>query len=169
MAGLVGTKRSIYQKVCFNLNFISFSFKLLLIINIFIILDPHITLHFSFSSRQNFSAILFYASNFRKLNAQVFSRAKIYFSSIVELSKNENDNFKTNLNNNYNNDSSIFSARSIDFNYPIDTKFETGRWIRIPIMPSRIAHSLKIELYFADFAEWILLSEVKFQSGKINF
>lgn len=130
--------------------------------------SQHITLQFFFSNRQNFSAISFYVSNFRKLNAQVFCRAKIYFSSIFESIKKKNENsfqindfFSNKIKNN-----TIFSPRLVDFDYPTDTKFETGRWVRIPIMPNRIAHSLKIKLYFADFAEWILLSEVKFESSK---
>lgn len=102
----------------------------------------------------------------------MFRRAKIYFSS-VEWNRNDDaDNFhlrSNDIKNQTKSENSLFSARSIDFDYPMDTKFETGRWVRIPITPNRIANRLKVKLYFAEFVEWILLSEVKFESGKLFF
>lgn len=101
---------------------------------------------FTFKTRQNLSAILFHTSNWRKNHAQLFPHATVYVSSNLEAT-------------------SKFSTRNIEFDQVEDRQFESARWVRIPI-PNRIVHKLRVELYLADESDWLLISEVKFESGK---
>ncbi|VDK17333.1 unnamed protein product [Anisakis simplex] len=108
---------------------------------------PKVTIEFIFSEQQNISAISLHTSNFLKHNAQVFEHAHIWFS------RRGND---------------LYSPRTVHFSYLPDNTFESARWVRIPIS-DRLAKKLRIELKMTDDAEWLLLSEVKFESGNIPF
>uniref|UniRef100_A0A914NAX6 F5/8 type C domain-containing protein n=1 Tax=Meloidogyne incognita TaxID=6306 RepID=A0A914NAX6_MELIC len=100
-----------------------------------------IPLEFLFKRKQNLSAILLHTSNFRKRGAHIFSSARLHFSPL----------------------GGEFSTRIIEKKFPEDSQFENARWIRIPI-PQRIASHLRIELFFGLEADWLLLSEIKFET-----
>uniref|UniRef100_A0A915ATJ7 receptor protein-tyrosine kinase n=1 Tax=Parascaris univalens TaxID=6257 RepID=A0A915ATJ7_PARUN len=108
---------------------------------------PTITIEFLFSEQRNISAISLYTSNFLKHHAQVFEHAHVSFSPRGD---------------------DLFSPRTVHFNYLPDTNFESSRWVRIPIH-DRLAKRLRLELTMTEEAEWLLLSEVKFESGNIPF
>ncbi|VDM41070.1 unnamed protein product [Toxocara canis] len=106
-----------------------------------------VIIEFAFSEQRNISAISLHTSNFLKHRAQVFEHAHVSFSSRGD---------------------DLFSPRTVHFNYLPDTTFESARWVRIPIR-DRLAKRLRIELTMTEDAEWLLLSEVKFESGNIPF
>lgn len=60
---------------------------------------------------------------------------------------------------------SDFSPRKIKFEQNEDRQFETARWVRIPI-PNRIVRKIRAKLFLADQSDWLLISEVKFETGK---
>lgn len=97
---------------------------------------------FEFADRQNISAIQLHTSNSFKRGAEVFSNAKVYFSPT---------------------DSDTFPDRFVDFEYVADGLFDTSRWIKIPVSPQRVAKKVKVVLTFA--SDWLLVSEVQFESG----
>ncbi|KAE9547930.1 hypothetical protein FO519_008859 [Halicephalobus sp. NKZ332] len=105
-----------------------------------------VVLEFIFSERRNFSSIFFHVSNSRKHGAELFSEAKIFFS---------------------NSDDDFYSSRIVNFEQIPDLKFETSRWVKI-FLNYRVAKKIKIELSFGETAEWLLVSEVKFESKKIS-
>uniref|UniRef100_A0A914Y7Y0 F5/8 type C domain-containing protein n=1 Tax=Panagrolaimus superbus TaxID=310955 RepID=A0A914Y7Y0_9BILA len=106
-----------------------------------------ISAEFRFNERRNFTAISLHTSNFRKLGAQLFSEAVILFST---------------------SDDDLYSSRIVKFEQQPDFTFETSRWVRIPIN-SRLAKKLRIDLTFGDSAEYLLISEIKFESNNVAF
>ncbi|MFH4981203.1 hypothetical protein AB6A40_007912 [Gnathostoma spinigerum] len=108
---------------------------------------PAINIDLNFAEQRNFSAIYLHTSNFLKHQARVFEQAIISFSLRGD---------------------GVFSPRTVNFEYPSDEKFESARWVRIPIS-DRLATKVRIELFMADNSEWLLLSEIKFESGNIPF
>lgn len=81
---------------------------------------------------------------FGRLFLQVFSHARTFFSL---------DGLK-------------FSPEPVHFSYMPDLVMEHSRNVTIKLH-QRIGRYVKLQLYFA--SRWILLSEVSFQSGKLQF
>lgn len=106
-----------------------------------------ISLEFNFGERRNFTAISLHTSNSRKLGAELFSGAVVLFST---------------------SDDDLFSSRIVRFEQQPDVAFESARWVRIPIN-SRLAKKIRIDLTFGDSADYLLLSEVKFESNNVAF
>ncbi|KAL7078092.1 hypothetical protein ACQ4LE_002564, partial [Meloidogyne hapla] len=103
-------------------------------------LGKFVPLEFLFKRKQNLSAILLHTSNFRKRGARIFISIRLHFSPF----------------------GGEFSTRIIEKKFPEDSQFEHSRWIRIPI-PQRIASRIRIELFFDFNADWLLLSEIRFE------
>uniref|UniRef100_A0AC34F652 Uncharacterized protein n=1 Tax=Panagrolaimus sp. ES5 TaxID=591445 RepID=A0AC34F652_9BILA len=106
-----------------------------------------ILMEFNFNERRNFTAISLHTSNSRKLGAELFSEAVVLFST---------------------SDDYLYSSRIVKFEQQPDLAFETSRWVRIPIN-SRLAKKLRIDLTFGDSAEYLLISEIKFESNNVAF
>lgn len=97
--------------------------------------------NFNFSHQKNFSSIRFYTSN-------LFTRQIYLFQSIrIESCERKENSW-------------------IDQRIPPDTDDSSARWIEIFIeeKTSLITHCLDIQLEFSDRSEWILLSEIEFNS-----
>ncbi|KAK0403584.1 hypothetical protein QR680_017009 [Steinernema hermaphroditum] len=106
-----------------------------------------VSISVEFTSRRNISTVSLHTSNFNRYGASVFEKAVLSFRPSV---------------------TSRFSPRIIEFEYVADKNFETARWVRIPV-PDRLAVEMRIELFFASEAEWLLLSEIKIESSKTAF
>uniref|UniRef100_A0A1I7ZFJ6 receptor protein-tyrosine kinase n=1 Tax=Steinernema glaseri TaxID=37863 RepID=A0A1I7ZFJ6_9BILA len=109
-----------------------------------LLLGTPVTLSVEFASRRNISSVSIHTSNFNRYGAAVFSKATLSFRPST---------------------TSRFSPRRIEFEYVADKNFETARWVRIPV-PDRLAVEMKIELFFAAEAEWLLVSEMKIESSE---
>ncbi len=104
------------------------------------------TIVFEFGERRNVSALSLYTNNWSKNGAREFETARVYFSDDT--------------------DGLLYSDRYIRFEADEDGDVRmsmASRWIRIAI-PHRLAKRLKVQLTLA--ADWLLLSEVKFESSK---
>ncbi|TKR80107.1 hypothetical protein L596_014236 [Steinernema carpocapsae] len=106
-----------------------------------------VVINIEFTSRRNISSVSLHTSNFNRYGAAVFDKAVLSFRPAV---------------------TSRFSPRIIEFEYVADKNFETARWVRIPV-PDRLAVEMRIELFFASGAEWLLVSEMRFESTKTAF
>uniref|UniRef100_A0A7E4V949 receptor protein-tyrosine kinase n=1 Tax=Panagrellus redivivus TaxID=6233 RepID=A0A7E4V949_PANRE len=102
-----------------------------------------VILEFNFSTRRNFSAISLHTSNSRKNGAGLFSQARVMFSMA---------------------DDDHYSQRIVHFEQTPDTVFESARWVRIGVN-SRLGRRVRLELVFGDDSEWLLVSEVRFESN----
>uniref|UniRef100_A0A183CWC3 F5/8 type C domain-containing protein n=1 Tax=Gongylonema pulchrum TaxID=637853 RepID=A0A183CWC3_9BILA len=100
-----------------------------------------ITVEMLFAKKKVINAISFHVSNSLKSGAQVFEEAHVSFSSQGGGS---------------------YSPRTLHFNYIPDRNFQTARWVRIPV-PSRVAKEIRVELNLPTDADWLLLSEIKFE------
>ncbi|KAI1716552.1 protein tyrosine kinase domain-containing protein [Ditylenchus destructor] len=112
--------------------------------------EARVTINFIFGGYQNFSALLLHTNNFHKHGAALFRKVRISFGTVLH------------------DKSVIFSPRVVQIVYPADWNFDTARWVRIPI-PHRIGRRLKVELDIAEEADWLLISEVKFESDNVSF
>uniref|UniRef100_A0A915D6X7 receptor protein-tyrosine kinase n=1 Tax=Ditylenchus dipsaci TaxID=166011 RepID=A0A915D6X7_9BILA len=110
-----------------------------------------VPIEFHFARRQNFSALLLHVNNQHRHNAQVFQHAQLHFAQIA--SEDENNPV-------------VYSPRTVNFSYPTDRAFHNARWVRIPI-PHRIAQRIRLEMWLGEQADWLLVSEVKFESGNV--
>ncbi|XP_031776700.1 discoidin domain-containing receptor 2 isoform X2 [Nasonia vitripennis] len=102
-------------------------------------LGQPVEITFEFDYGRNFTAMHLHTSNFFTKDVQVFSHAKVYFSST----------------------SSLFNGEPVHFSYIPDLMFEQARDVTIKLH-SRAGRFIKLQLYFA--AHWIMLSEVSFES-----
>uniref|UniRef100_A0A0K0ER77 receptor protein-tyrosine kinase n=1 Tax=Strongyloides stercoralis TaxID=6248 RepID=A0A0K0ER77_STRER len=107
-----------------------------------------VTMKFYFKNKQNITAINFYTNNFFKLKSMIFKKA------IIKISPTG--------------DEKTFSKRSIEFSYEPDLIYPTSRWVRIPIS-SRVGKLIKVDLYLSSAADFLLISEVKFETNRILF
>ena len=101
---------------------------------------PPVDLLFEFNSVRNFSSVRFHTNNMFTKDVRVFRMAKLYFS----------------IGGKY------FLNQPVVYNFMRDTLMEYSRPVIIPAQ-HRIGKFVKVELYFD--ARWILLSEIKFESG----
>lgn len=107
-------------------------------------LGPFISLEFIFARHQNLSALLLHTSNFRRHGAALFHTIRVFFAPF----------------------GGKYSQRIVQLEMPVDDKFETARWLRVPI-PHRVASRLRVEISFGAGADWLLLSEVRFETADI--
>nr|XP_018915539.1 PREDICTED: discoidin domain-containing receptor 2-like [Bemisia tabaci] len=98
---------------------------------------------FEFDRMRNFSAMYLHSNNLYSKNVQVFSRAKVYFSTGGQQ----------------------FSLEPVHFTYMTDHVIEQARNVTIKLH-HKCAKFLKVQLYFAD--KWILISEVSFESEPVD-
>uniref|UniRef100_A0A0N4Z133 receptor protein-tyrosine kinase n=1 Tax=Parastrongyloides trichosuri TaxID=131310 RepID=A0A0N4Z133_PARTI len=105
-----------------------------------------VSMKFYFKDKQNLTGINFYTNNFFKHKSLIFKKAIIKLSSTG--------------------DEGAYSKRSVEFSYEPDLIYSNSRWIRIPI-PSRIAKLVKVDLYLPSKADFLLISEVKFETNLI--
>nr|CAI5864945.1 unnamed protein product [Callosobruchus analis] len=96
---------------------------------------------FEFDKVRNFSAAYLHTNNLFTSEVQVFSHARVFFST----------------------NGHSFNPEPVHFSYMPDLVMEHSRNVTIKLH-HRFGRFLKIQLYFA--SKWILLSEVAFDSGK---
>lgn len=98
---------------------------------------------FDFDVLRNFSAVHIHCNNLFSKDVRVFSRAEVYFS----------------VGGRY------FSGNPVHYEYLRDTVIEIARYVIIPI-PNRVGRKVKLLLFFD--ARWIMVSEVRFDSGELS-
>ncbi len=105
--------------------------------------SPPVEIIFEFDQVRNFSSARLHSNNLFSKSVHVFKRARLFFS----------------VGGMYYNDPPV------EFMYLKDTLMEFSRPVIIPI-PYRVGRYVKMELYYE--SRWILISEIKFESGKHN-
>lgn len=106
--------------------------------------NGYVELLFKFDQIRNFSSVSLFTNNFFTKNVQVFAKAKVMFSVGGEF----------------------YNGQVISYSYIADKMLENARNVTINLH-NRIARFIKMHLYFAD--EWIMLSEVAFDSIPVDF
>ncbi|XP_063234140.1 discoidin domain-containing receptor 2-like [Bacillus rossius redtenbacheri] len=105
--------------------------------------DNYVEMIFEFDDVRNFSAVHVFTNNFFSRGVQVFSRAKILFS----------------------NGGQFYNGKPLSFSYMPDPALEHARNVSVRLH-QRAGRFLKLRLYFA--AEWIMVSEVLFESAAVD-
>ncbi len=103
---------------------------------------PPVSIIFEFDNVRNFTAVRFYCNNLFSKEVRAFRKAKLYFS----------------IGGKY------YQETPVVYDYMRDTLIEFARYVIIPIQ-HRVARYIKADLYFD--ARWMMVSEVKFDSGEI--
>ena len=103
--------------------------------------QPPVQLIFAFDQVRNFTSLRIYCNNLFTKDVRVFRRATVHFS----------------IGGQY------YQEKPVVYDYMRDTLMEFARPVIIHL-PNRIAKFVRILLYFD--ARWIMVSEVKFESGK---
>jgi len=106
--------------------------------------QPIIEIIFEFERVRNFSTVRFHVNNMFSKEVRAFRRAVLYFSV----------------------GGVTYRQQPVVYDYMRDTLIDFARNVIINV-PNRIGRFLKVELYFD--ARWIMLSEVRFESGKMTF
>ncbi|KAI6173513.1 hypothetical protein M3Y98_01089400 [Aphelenchoides besseyi] len=107
-----------------------------------------VVIDFHFDARQNISAVAFHVANQPKRRAHVFQTARLQFGMESGVGKTE----------------PFFSSRGQRVEEEIDHNFDSARWVRISV-PQRLCNILRAELTMAKEAEWLLISEVRFEGA----
>ena len=100
---------------------------------------------FEFERVRNFTAVRFHANNMFSKDVRVFRRAVLWFSISGVVYREQT---------------------SVVFDYMRDTLIEFARNVIITV-PNLVARFVKAQLYFD--ARWLMISEVRFESGKPQF
>ncbi len=95
---------------------------------------------FTFDRPRNFTSLQIHCNNMFSKDIRIFRMAKMYFS----------------------NGGTYYSGEPVVMEYLKDSVIEFARTVVIPI-PHRIGRFVKLELFFE--SRWIMISEVKFESG----
>ena len=95
---------------------------------------------FTFDTVRNFTSLHIHCNNMFTKDIRIFRMAKVFFS----------------------NGGTYYSGEPVVVGYMRDSLIEFARTVNIPI-PNRIGKYVKLELYFD--SRWIMISEIKFQSG----
>ena len=103
---------------------------------------PPVEIVFTFDRVRNFSSALFHCNNMFSKDVRVFRRAVLYFG-VAE---------------------SAYQSSPVVFDHQRDSLVEFARNVVVPI-PHRIARFVRVLLHFD--ARWLLLSEVRFESGEL--
>ena len=98
---------------------------------------------FRFDGVRNFSNAYFHSNNLFSKDVRVFRQARLWFSI----------------------GGRFYQEEPVVFNYMKDTLIEYARNVVVPI-PHRVGKFVKVHLFFE--ARWIMLSEVRFDSGKYS-
>jgi len=101
---------------------------------------PPVEILFTFDSVRNFSSVVFHCNNLFSKDVRVFRQVTLYFSVT----------------------GSVFQSAAISFDHPRDTLSEFARNVKVPI-PHRIGRFIRV--VFAFDSRWMLISEIRFESG----
>ena len=103
--------------------------------------SPPVDIVFTFDQIRNFSSIRLHCNNYFTKDVRVFRLAQVYFSIGGEH----------------------FAREPVEYEYMRDPLLEFARYVIIPI-PHRVGKYVKLRLHFD--ARWLMISEVKFESGE---
>lgn len=106
--------------------------------------EPIVEIIFEFDCVRNFTATRFHVNNMFSKEVRVFRRAELYFSV----------------------GGTTYQKQPVVFDFTRDTLIDFARNVIIPI-PKRIGRYIRVELFFD--ARWMMLSEVRFESGSNSF
>jgi discoidin domain receptor family protein 2 len=107
--------------------------------------QPPIDILFEFDAVRNFSAVRVHCNNMFTKDVRVPKRAVVSFSVGGKY-------FRAN--------------DAVTFDYMRDTLIEYARQVIIPVAPPRLARYVQLKLFFDD--RWMMISEVRFESGKAS-
>jgi len=102
----------------------------------------YVEIVFEFERVRNFTALRFHANNMFSKDVRVFRRAVLWFSVTGRIYRDQS---------------------AVVFDYMRDTLIEFARNVIITV-PNHVARFVKAQLYFD--ARWLMISEVRFESGK---
>jgi len=115
-----------------------------------------IEINFRFDSLRNFTAVQFHVNNMFSRDVRVFRSATVSFSGGGQRSKAINDVAPSAAGD---------GLEPIVFEYVRDSVIEYGRTVTVPL-EHRIGNEVAVQLQFD--ARWMMISEVKFESGELN-